>query len=132
MAWLRLIGGRLESRYRYSVGIVYNPFPWPDATKTQRTKIKRLAKAVLTARAKYPESSLADLYDSYLMKPELRRAHRVLDVAVDKLYRRMPFTGDRDRVEHLFTCYEKLVSPLIVAAAPKKSRRRRMRAPIAR
>jgi len=132
MAWLRLIGGRLESRYRYSVGIVYNPFPWPDATEAQRAKIKTLAQGVLTARAKYPGSSLADLYDFDLMKPDLRRAHRVLDVAVDRLYRPMAFTGDRDRVELLFIRYERLVSPLIVAAAPKKPRQRRMRAPIAR
>jgi hypothetical protein len=122
MAWLRLIGGRLESRYRYSVGIVYNPFPWPDASKKQKDNVRKLAKVVLKARAKFPGASLADLYDSDLMKPELRKAHRALDNAVDKLYRAGAFAGDRERVEHLFTLYEKLVAPLI--AAPARPRRR--------
>ncbi len=125
MAWLRVIGGRLESRYRYSIGIVYNPFPWPDATDTQRAKIRSVADAVLKARAKFPGASLADLYDSDLMKPELRRAHQSLDAAVDKLYRPTPFLGDRDRVEHLFGMYEKLVTPLTASAAPKRRRPRR-------
>src|SRR5712692_713463 len=116
MAWLRLIGGRLKSDYRYSIGIVYNPFPWPDAADAQQAKIRSLADAVLKARAKFPGASLADLYDSDLMKPDLRHAHRALDTAVDKLYRLTPFLGDRDRVEHLFGMYEKLVTPLTAAA----------------
>ncbi len=123
MAWLRLIGGRLKSDYRYSVGIVYNPFPWPDATETQKNKIKLLAKDVLKARAKFPDATFADLYDSELMKPALRQAHRALDAAVDKLYRSARFSGDRDRVEHLFGRYERLVAPLTSLAAPKKPRR---------
>jgi hypothetical protein len=128
MAWLRLIGGRLESRYRYSVGIVYNPFPWPDPTVArQRTQIQALAQAVMKARAAFPGSSLADLYDSGLMKPELRRAHRALDLAVDKLYRAAPFSGDRERVEHLFTRYEKLVAPLMAGAQPKAPRRKKLK-----
>ena len=63
MAWLRNIGGRLESRYRYSIGIVYNTFPWPDATEAQKEKICTLAQAVLDARARYPDATLADLYE---------------------------------------------------------------------
>lgn len=125
MAWLRLIGGRLESRYRYSVGIVYNPFPWPEATETQKAKVRKLANVVLKARAKFPGASLADMYDSDLMKPELRHAHRALDIAVDKLYRPAPFTGDRERVEHLFTRYEKLISPLLATAPTRRPRRRK-------
>lgn len=126
MAWLRLIGGRLESRYRYSVGIVYNPFPWPNASEKQKDKVRKLAKSVLTARAKYPDASLADLYEANLMKPALRKAHRKLDAAVDKLYRAAQFTGDRERVEHLFTLYERLVSPLIVEPRPARRRRRQV------
>lgn len=124
MAWLRLIGGRLESRYRYSVGIVYNPFPWPDVSDKRKNKIRNLARAILAARARFPGASLADLYDSDLMKPALRKAHRALDAAVDKLYRAAPFTGDRERVEHLFALYERLVSPLIVEPRPARRRRR--------
>jgi hypothetical protein len=124
MAWLRQIGGRLESRYRYSAGIVYNPFPWPEATDRQRAKIRSLAQVVLDARAQFPGSTLADLYDADVMPPRLRKAHRALDGAVDKLYRSAAFTGDRDRAEHLFGLYEKLVTPL-VAAAPQPARRPR-------
>jgi hypothetical protein len=125
MAWMRQIGGRLESRYRYSIGIVYNPFPWPDASEMQRSRIRDLAQAVLDARAEFPESSLADLYDVDSMPPRLRRAHRALDEAVDRLYRGAAFTGDRDRVEHLFGLYERLVTPLIAGTAGRRARRRR-------
>lgn len=113
MAWLRDIGGRLESRYRYSIGLIYNTFPWPDAGPTQRKNIEALAQAVLDARAlpKNATSSLADLYDPDTMPAELRKAHRDLDLAVDKLYRGRPFGSDRERVEHLFPLYEALVQP---------------------
>jgi hypothetical protein len=126
MAWLRQIGGRLESRYRYSIGIVYNPFPWPEPTDQQRAKICSLAQAVLDARAQFPNSTLADLYDVDAMPPKLRKAHQALDDAVDKLYRSAAFAGDRDRAEHLFGLYEKLVAP-IVAATFQPSRRPRKR-----
>lgn len=125
MAWLRYIGGRLESRYRYSIGIVYNPFPWPEADERQKARVSSLADSVLTARAQFPGATMADLYDSDVMPVDLHNAHRALDGAVDKLYRSNPFTGDRERVEHLFARYEKLVSPL--TAIPKKQRRKAQR-----
>jgi hypothetical protein len=127
MAWLRQIGGRLESRYRYSIGIVYNPFPWPEATEQQRAKIRSLAQAVLNARMEFPKSTLADLYDVDAMPPPLRKAHHALDDAVDKLYRNAAFSGDRDRAEHLFGLYEKLITPLVAAAfqPPRRSKRRK-------
>ena len=126
MAWLRQIGGRLKSDYRYSAGIVYNTFPWPDVADSQRAKIRSLAQAVFDARAHFPTSTLADLYDVDSMPPQLRKAHSSLDAAVDKLYRAAAFGGDRDRAEHLFGLYEKLVAPL-VAAAFQPSRRPRKR-----
>jgi len=122
MAWLRHIGGRLESRYRYSTGIVYNTFPWPDANKAQSEKVQKLAQAVLDARSKFPNATFADLYDADIMKPELRHAHHALDAAVDRLYRAAEFPSDRDRVEHLFGLYERLVAPLM--ATPRSHRRR--------
>jgi hypothetical protein len=85
-AWIRAVCGRLEMRYRYSAGIVYNNFPWVDATVEQKANIENLAQAVLDARELYPESSLADLYDPLTMPPELLKAHRGLDSAVMKLY----------------------------------------------
>jgi hypothetical protein len=112
MAWLAQIGGRLKSDFRYSIGLVYNTFPWPDATPAQRAKIESLAQAIIGARAAYSTSSLADLYDPDTMPGDLRRAHHALDLAVDRLYRATPFASDRDRVEHLFGRYEALVNPL--------------------
>ena len=125
MAWLRNIGGRLKSDYRYSSGIVYNPFPWPTATDAAKARIRALAQGVLDARAAHPGSTLADLYDPDVMPPDLRRAHKALDEAVDRLYRPTPFASDRERVEHLFTLYEKLTADLVTkAAAPAKKGRR--------
>ena len=123
MAWLRHIGGRLESRYRYSGGLVYNTFPWPSVRPSQQARIEALAQAVLDARAlpKNATSTLADLYDPDTMPAELRKAHRDLDAAVDKLYHSRPFVSDRERVEHLFPLYEALVQP--TSAAPRANRR---------
>jgi hypothetical protein len=126
MAWTQIVGGRLESRFQYSVGINYNAFPWPTVSERQEAKICELAQAVLDARARFPKDTFADLYDADVMKPELRRAHHALDLAVDKLYRPTVFSGDRERVEHLFGLYEKLTDPLIAATQTKpKGRRRR-------
>jgi hypothetical protein len=127
MAWLRYVGGRIKSDFQYSIGIVYNAFPWPISSEVQKNWVRRLAQSVLDARTlilvTFPESTLADLYDATTMKPELRRAHQALDAAVDRLYRAAPFGSDRERVEHLFGLYEKLVAPLSVAAKPKRGPR---------
>lgn len=123
MAWLRLIGGRLKSDYRYSAGIVYNTFPWPEASDTQKGKIRSLAQDILDIRNQFQNASFADLYDADAMPPSLRKAHRTLDAAVDKLYRGAAFSGDRDRVEHLFGLYEQLVAPLATTVAQPRRRR---------
>jgi len=122
MAWMRAITGRMKSDYMYSVGVVYNTFPWPDATAEQRARIEALAQDVLDARAAWPTSSLADLYDPDTMPANLRKAHHALDLAVDRLYRRQPFATDRDRVEHLFGRYEALVAPMEHEAARQNQR----------
>jgi hypothetical protein len=124
MAWLRHIGGRLESRYRYSIGLVYNTFPWPQASKQQKERIRGLAAQVLAARAAHPGATLADLYDPDAMPNNLRRAHRDLDAAVDRLYRTAPFPTDRDRVELLFDLYEQMLAPLAAPEQPRRTRRR--------
>jgi hypothetical protein len=121
MSWLRHIGGRLESRYRYSVGVVYNPFPWPEADERQRAKITNLAQGVLNARAEFKAASLADLYDVDAMSPSLSRAHHELDLAVDKLYRKTAFASDRERMEHLFGLYERLILPPLAPVVPEGS-----------
>ena len=111
MAWLRHIGGRLESRYRYSIGLVYNTFPLPLGD-VDPSKLEPPAQAVLDARAAHSDATLADLYDPDLMPPNLRRAHQALDRAVDRLYLNAGFASERERVEHLFMLYEKARTPL--------------------
>jgi hypothetical protein len=86
MAWMRAVCGRLEMRYRYSKDIVYNNFPWPTPTEQQKQKIEQTAQAILDARALYPDSSLADLYDDLTMPVELRKAHQNNDRAVMQAY----------------------------------------------
>ena len=85
-AWMRAVCGRLKSDYRYSVKIVYNNFPWPTPTDEQKAAIEKTAQAILDARAKYPDCSLADLYDEVAMPPELRKAHQANDRAVMQAY----------------------------------------------
>jgi hypothetical protein len=122
MAWVRSVCGRLESRYRYSVGIVYNNFPWPQTEPPkQRQAVEAAAQAVLDARTKYPDSSLADLYDPLTMPADLVMAHRKLDAAVDAAYSKKKISGDSDRVAFLFELYQQLLSPL----ESKKTMRRR-------
>lgn len=82
MAWMRAVAGRLKSDYSYSNTVVYNNFPWPSPTKSQRERVERTARQILDARAVYPQASLADLYDELTMPPELRRAHQENDKAV--------------------------------------------------
>lgn len=100
--------------------------PWPEATLAQRDHIEQLAQTVLDARAEWPTSSLADLYDPDTMPANLRKAHAALDLAVDRLYRPKvkgaPFATDRDRVEHLFGLYEALVNPMASEAAKQNKR----------
>ena len=86
MAWVRAVCGRIKSDYRYSKDVVYNNFPWPTPTEEQKTKIEQTAQAILDARALYPDSSLADLYDELTMPPELRKAHQDNDRAVMQAY----------------------------------------------
>ena len=111
MAWMRTVCGRLKSDYRYSKDIVYNNFPWPNPTENQNAKIKQTAQAILDARALYPDSSLADLYDELTMPPELRTAHQKNDRAVMEAY---GFWGrlnsESECVAELMRMYQKLVS----------------------
>jgi hypothetical protein len=113
--------GRLESRYRYSPA-VYDSFPWPQGiTGKQRQAVEAAAQGVLAARAYYPDASLAALYDHLTTPPELVKAHRKLDAAVDAAYGKRKFTGDRDRLAFLLALYQQMVSPL----SAKQNRRRK-------
>ena len=124
MAWMRTVTGRLESRYRYSIGVVYNTFPWPELDDKAKDTLTKTGQAILDARAEWPDATLADLYDPDAMPANLRKAHQANDKAVDKLYRKKPFESERERVEHLFTLYEQLQSPVLAAAKPKPRKAR--------
>ena len=128
MAWMRAVTGRLESRYMYSVGVVYNTFPMPPAA-ADWASLEPAAEAVLAARRAYAEATLAELYDPDLMPPRLRKAHRILDRAVDRLYRRRRFASERERVEHLFMLYEKMRAPLHAEMQDRPRRGRQRRGP---
>jgi len=109
-AWMRTVCGRLKSDYRYSVGIVYNNFPWPTPTDKQRSSIEAAAQALLDARAQFPGSTLADLYDPLAMPPELVKAHAELDKAVDAAYGYKGKKDDAARVAFLFGLYQQLIN----------------------
>jgi hypothetical protein len=128
MAWVRQVCGRLKSDYRYSKDIVYNNYPWPEElSEKQCMAVEAAAQAVLDARRKFPNAILAELYNPLAMPPALVNAHADadLDRAVDLCYRPQPFQNDRQRVEHLFTRYEKLLAPLTTLAKPRRARRAR-------
>ncbi|WP_417277257.1 class I SAM-dependent DNA methyltransferase [Castellaniella sp.] len=120
--WMRAVAGRLESRYRYSATLVYNTFPWPDASEAKRKHIETLAEEVLLIREDYPDKSLADLYDPDKMPAPLLAAHKALDRAVEALYRDRPFRDASERLEHLFNRYEKLIAEEQARAPVKKIR----------
>jgi hypothetical protein len=110
MDWMRVVAGRLKSDYRYSATLVYNNFPFPKIS--DKKPIEKLAQAILDAREiefkKDPQTSLADLYDPDIMPPTLRKAHKKLDKAIDKLYQKEGFKNPLERVKHLFKLYQKL------------------------
>jgi len=113
MVWVQTFGGRLGNSYRYSIGLCYNPFVWPEnleKDKKAQEKLSVLAQNILEARAVHRDSSLADLYNPTTMPPNLQDAHKKLDDYVDKLYKKSGFKDDKQRIEHLFSMYEKLIN----------------------
>lgn len=113
ITWTNRVTGRLESRIQYSNGIVYNNYPWPkDPNEKNKKKVEEKAQAVLDARAQFPDSSLADLYDPLTMPPALVKAHNELDKAVDLCYRPRPFPNETSRIEYLFDLYGEYTSPM--------------------
>ena len=110
-AWMRVVAGRMKSDYRYAPKVVYNTFVWPEPTDALHTEIERCAQAVLDARRLYEDSTLADMYDpdNEFLYPELMKAHRTLDAAVEAAYG-VDFNGNEERiVTHLFKLYAERV-----------------------
>lgn len=110
MTWVRTVGGRLKTDYRYSAGLCYNTFPFPTIPDTKKSEIEKAATNVLLARANYPEKTLADLYDPEKMPKDLREAHEELDRIVESCYPGAPFANDEARLECLFRLYEKMTA----------------------
>jgi len=125
MVWMKTVCGRMKSDYQYSAVIVYNNYPWPkEPSGKQVAAVEAAAQGVLDSRAKYPDSSLADLYDPLTMPPDLVKAHQALDKTVDKCYRRSAFASETERLEYLFGLYNEYTAPMIKAETKKKHRKR--------
>ncbi|WP_334310503.1 class I SAM-dependent DNA methyltransferase [Nodularia spumigena] len=125
MTWMKYVCGRLKNDYSYSSTIVYNNYPFPEtANDKQKQKVETAAQTVLDTRAKYPDSSLADLYDPLTMPPDLVKAHKALDKAVDLCYRPQPFVSELNRIEYLFSLYEALSAPLLKVEKKKRSKKK--------
>ncbi|RYF21803.1 MAG: class I SAM-dependent DNA methyltransferase [Flavobacteriales bacterium] len=121
MAWLKSVCGRLESRYRYSIDIVYNNFPWPNNPSTKIIQsIETNAQAVLDERAKFVNNSLSDLYSPLTMPTNLLNAHKKLDKVVEQAYRSQPFSSEAKRIEFLFELYEKCTADLFSKTQVKR------------
>jgi len=129
MIWLRTVGGKLETRYRYSKNVVYNSFPFPDLSRQKKDELIQTSLKIIEIRSKYTEKTMGELYDPDKMPQELRIAHSENDSAIERCYKSTPFTSDEERLEHLFKLYEKMVeeekSADTLFAKQTKSRKRR-------
>ena len=127
--WTRTIGGKLETRIRYSKDICYNTFPFPSISVQQKSHLTLTAQNILLARERHPSKTLAELYDPDKMPNNLREAHRINDEAVEACYRDEPFESDEERLEYLFKLYERMIEEErqreTLFAAQKKEKRKR-------
>lgn len=124
MVWVRAVGGRLKTDYRYSAKLCYNTFPFPDITVKQKETLNLYVFAILDERAKHPEKTMAQLYDPDKMPKGLREAHQNLDKAVEDIYRLgNPFKSDTERLEFLFKLYEEMIQKDTLFAKQKKTRK---------
>ena len=130
MVWLRTVGGRLETRYRYSKDLVYNTFPFPVISKQKQEELAMCALRILEVRERYPDRTLAELYDPDKMPEDLLEAHELNDEAVERCYRARPFESDEDRLQVLFDLYAKMTAEeadkgsLFESSKTKKKRKR--------
>jgi hypothetical protein len=110
MTWVRCVAGRLKKDYRYSSALVYNTFPFPDLNTKQKEDLSQHTYNIIGEREKYPEKTLAELYDPDKMPDGLREAHHQNDLAIERCYRSKPFESDEERLEYLFKLYEKMIA----------------------
>jgi len=122
MTWVKAVGGRLKTDYRYSSQLCYNNFPFPEITLKQKENLNLYVFAILDERAKHPEKTMAQLYDPDKMPKGLKQAHEELDRAVEQCYRLQPFTSDTERLEYLFKLYEEMTKSGTLFEKQKKKR----------
>jgi hypothetical protein len=124
MAFMRSVAGRLKSDYRYSIGIVYNNFPFPQRIrKTSKERVEKFAQKILDVRKRYPEKSLAELYNNSSMPEDLRKAHKELDKVVDKLYAGREIKNDSTRVKKVLELRSKITGDEVVKKSESKRKR---------
>lgn len=124
MIWVDAVGGKLKTDYRYSAGLCYNTFPFPEITEKQKHTINQYVFSILDERAKHSEKTMAWLYDPDTMPSGLKQAHEELDHAIERIYRLAPFRSDEDRLEYLFKLYDEMLKKETLFAKQKKKRRR--------
>lgn len=122
MVWVDAVGGKLETRYRYSAKLCYNTFPFPTLNEKQKEIINQYVFAILDERAKYPEKTMAWLYNPETMPSGLKQAHHELDLAIERIYRLAPFNSDEERLEYLFKLYDEMTKRETLFAKEKKKR----------
>jgi hypothetical protein len=120
MVWVRNVGGKLETRIRYSKDICYNTFPFPELTNKQKENLNQYVFDILDERAKYPSKTMAQLYNPETMPKGLLKAHQELDTAIEQCYRLQPFKNDTERLEYLFKQYEEILQKDTLFAKQKK------------
>lgn len=125
MIWVNAVGGKLETRYRYSAKLCYNTFPFPEISNKQKENLNLYVFAILDVRAKYPSKTMADLYNFDTMPKDLKQAHQELDEAIEKCYRLQPFKNDTERLEYLFKLYEEMIKKDTLFEKEKKTRKRK-------
>lgn len=124
MVWVDAVGGKLETRYRYSAKLCYNTFPFPEISDKQKHTINQYVYSILDERAKYPHKTMAWLYNPETMPVGLRQAHRELDEAIERVYRLAPFTSDAERLEYLFRLYDEMTRRDTLWAKEKKGKKK--------
>lgn len=125
MIWVNAIGGKLKTDYRYSAKLCYNTFPFPKIGDKAKETINQYVFAILDARAKYPEKTMAWMYNPDTMPNDLRKAHQELDLAIERIYRLAPFNSDEERLEYLFKEYDRMIKKDTLFAKEKKSRKKK-------
>jgi len=125
MVWVDAVGGKLETRYRYSAKLCYNTFPFPPITEKDKQHISEYVFAVLDERSKFPEKTMAWLYNPDTMPAGLKEAHKELDLAIERIYRLRPFESDAERLEFLFKMYDEMTKRDTLFAKEKKARKKK-------